>query len=62
MLFLIDLPSRGSVLGDEPVTVRPARPEDAGRIGAYIQGLSFASRYTHFLGPVNELAPLTFTG
>jgi GNAT superfamily N-acetyltransferase len=39
------------------VTVRPARPEDTGRIGAYIRGLSFASRYTRFLGPVNELAP-----
>ena len=48
---------RWHVLGDEPVTVRPARPEDTGRIGAYIRGLSFASRYTRFLGPVNELAP-----
>jgi acetyltransferase len=45
------------VLGDELVTVRPARPEDAGRIGAYVRGLSFASRYTRFLGPVSELAP-----
>jgi hypothetical protein len=44
-------------LDDEPVTVRPARPEDAGRIGEYIRGLSFASRYTRFLGPVNELTP-----
>jgi hypothetical protein len=43
------------VLGDEVVTVRPARPEDAGMIGAYIRALSFASRYTRFLGPVNEL-------
>ena len=48
---------RWHVLGDELVTVRPARPEDAGRIGAYIRGLSFASRYTRFLGPVNELTP-----
>jgi acetyltransferase len=39
------------------VTVRPARPEDADRIGAYIRSLSFASRYSRFLGPVNELAP-----
>jgi acetyltransferase len=39
------------------VTVRPARPEDAGSIGAYIRSLSFASRYTRFLGSVNELAP-----
>jgi hypothetical protein len=39
------------------VTVRPAGREDAGRIGAYIRGLSFASRYRRFLGPVNELAP-----
>ena len=48
---------RWHVLGDELVTVRPARPEDAGRIGEYIRGLSFASRYRRFLGPVNELAP-----
>jgi acetyltransferase len=48
---------RWHVLGDELVTVRPARPENAGRIGTYIRGLSFASRYTRFLGPVNELAP-----
>jgi acetyltransferase len=46
------------VLGDEVVTVRPARPEDAGMIGAYIRALSFASRYTRFLGPVNELTPV----
>jgi len=45
------------VLGDEVVTVRPARPEDAGMIGAYIRALSFASRYARFLGPVNELTP-----
>jgi hypothetical protein len=37
---------RRHALGDEVVTVRPARPEDAGRIGAYIRGLSFISRYT----------------
>ena len=48
---------RWHVLGDGLVTVRPAGPEDAERIGAYIRGLSFASRYTRFLGPVNELAP-----
>src|SRR5215471_331070 len=48
---------RRHALGDEVVTVRPARPEDAGRIGAYIRGLSFISRYTRFLGPVNELTP-----
>ena len=57
---ILDAPplvQRRYVLGDEAVTVRPARPEDAGRIGAYIRGLSFASRYTRFLGPVNELTP-----
>ena len=48
---------RWHVLGDEVVTVRPARPDDADSIGAYIRGLSFASRYRRFLGPVNELAP-----
>jgi acetyltransferase len=45
------------VLGDEVVTVRPAHPEDAGMIGAYIRSLPFALRYTRFLGPVNELTP-----
>ena len=57
---LLDAPplvQRRYALGDKAVTVRPARPEDAGMIGAYIRGLSFASRYTRFLGPVNELAP-----
>ena len=57
---LLDAPplvQRRYVLGDEAVTVRPARPEDADSIGAYIRGLSFASRYKRFLGPVNELAP-----
>jgi acetyltransferase len=57
---LLDAPplvQRRYVLGDEAVTVRLARPEDADRINAYIRGLSFASRYTRFLGPVNELAP-----
>jgi acetyltransferase len=57
---LLDAPAlvqRRYVLGDKAVTVRPACPEDAGRIGAYIRGLSFASRYTRFLGPVNELTP-----
>ena len=48
---------RRHVLAGEAVTVRPARPEDAERIGAYIRGLSFKSRYARFLGPVNELAP-----
>jgi len=57
---LLDAPplvQRRYVLGDEAVTARPARPEDADSIGAYIRGLSFASRYKRFLGPVNELAP-----
>jgi len=45
------------VLGDEAVTVRPARPEDVGKINAYIRALPFASRYARFLGPVNELTP-----
>ena len=57
---LLDAPplvQRRYVLGDEAVTVRLARPEDADRINAYIRGLSFASRYTRFLGSVNELTP-----
>lgn len=57
---LLDAPpsfQRQHVLGGEVVTVRPARSEDAGMIAAYIRALSFASRYTRFLGPVNELTP-----
>jgi acetyltransferase len=45
------------VFRGEVVTVRPARSEDASTIRAYIRDLSFASRYTRFLGPVNELTP-----
>jgi acetyltransferase len=57
---LLDAPpsvQRQHVLGGEVVTVRPARLEDAGMIAGYIRALSFASRYTRFLGPVNELTP-----
>jgi acetyltransferase len=49
--------ARRSVVDKEVVAVRPARPNDANRINAYIRGLSFASRYTRFLGPLNELTP-----
>jgi len=43
--------------GDERVTVRPAGPNDAERVQAYVRGLSPAARYDRFLGPVNELSP-----
>jgi acetyltransferase len=43
--------------GDEDVTVRPACPQDAERLQAYVRGLSPSSRYDRFLGPVNELSP-----
>jgi hypothetical protein len=57
---LLDAPpsvQTGHVLGDEVVNVRPARPEDVGMIDAYIRALSFASRYTRFLGQVNAPTP-----
>jgi acetyltransferase len=40
----------------EEVTVRPARPQDTGMIGAYIRALYFASRRNRFLGSVNEIS------
>jgi GNAT superfamily N-acetyltransferase len=41
--------------GGEAVIVRPARPEDAGRLQAYVRSLSPEARYNRFLGAVNEL-------
>jgi acetyltransferase len=43
--------------GGEQVTVRPACPQDAEIIQAYIRGLSPASRYARFLGTLSELSP-----
>ncbi len=43
--------------GGERVTVRPAGPQDAESIQAYIHGLSPASRHSRFLGSLNELSP-----
>jgi GNAT superfamily N-acetyltransferase len=43
--------------GGEAVTVRPIRPDDAGRFQAYLRGLSVHSRRNRFLGAVSELAP-----
>ena len=39
------------------VTVRPARPCDAGRIQDYVRSLSLPSRYDRFLAAINELSP-----
>jgi hypothetical protein len=38
------------------VTARPAAPNDADRIQAYVRGLSPASRYFRFLGAISELS------
>ncbi len=43
--------------GGEPVTMRPLRPQDAGRLQIYVQHLSPESRRNRFLGAVSELAP-----
>lgn len=40
----------------EPVMVRPIRPQDAGRLQAYIRNLSASTRRNRFLGAVSELA------
>jgi acetyltransferase len=46
-----------SLPSGECVLVRPAGPQDAGSIQAYIRGLSPASRHGRFLGSLNELSP-----
>jgi acetyltransferase len=43
--------------GGEHVTVRAIRPQDAGRLQAYVRGLSGETRHRRFLGAVSELAP-----
>lgn len=43
--------------GGMRVTVRPACPQDAGRVQDYLRGLAPSSRYDRFLGPLNELSP-----
>ena len=41
----------------EAVSVRPIRPDDAGRLQDHFRSLSVASRRNRFLGAVNELPP-----
>jgi len=41
--------------GGEAVTIRPIRPDDAGRLQDHFRGLSDESRRKRFLGAVNEL-------
>jgi GNAT superfamily N-acetyltransferase len=41
--------------GGRQVTVRPARPDDAGMLQSYIRGLSLESKYNRFFGPLSEL-------
>jgi acetyltransferase len=43
--------------GGERLTVRAIRPQDAGRLQAYVRGLSGETRHRRFLGAVSELAP-----
>ena len=45
------------VPGGAAVTVRPIRPDDAGRLQDYLRALSEHSRRNRFLGAVNELPP-----
>jgi GNAT superfamily N-acetyltransferase len=49
-------PSQLRLPGGEHVTVRPIRPGDAGRLQAYVGGLSIDSRRNRFLGALNELS------
>lgn len=39
------------------MVARPVRPRDAGALQAYVRGLSPASRYNRFFGPMPELPP-----
>src|SRR5215831_7492229 len=41
----------------EDVTVRAIRPQDAGRLQAYMRNLSVSTRRNRFLGAVSELTP-----
>ncbi len=41
--------------GGRQVTVRPARPDDAGMLQSYIRGLSLGSRYNRFFRALSEL-------
>ena len=43
--------------GGEAVTIRPIRPDDAGRLQEHFRSLSLDSRLSRFLGAVNELTP-----
>ena len=43
--------------GGQPVMVRAIRPQDAGRLQAYMRDLSGPDRRNRFLGAVSELAP-----
>jgi GNAT superfamily N-acetyltransferase len=43
--------------GGEAVTIRPIRPDDAGRLQEHFRGLSVESRRNRFLGAVSELSP-----
>src|SRR5262245_9568811 len=43
--------------GGESVTVRPAGPQDADRLQAFVRALSSTARYNRFHGPLNELSP-----
>jgi acetyltransferase len=43
--------------GGEAVTIRPIRPDDAGRLQEHFRNLSGDSRRNRFLGAVNELPP-----
>jgi GNAT superfamily N-acetyltransferase len=41
--------------GGRQVTVRPARPDDAGMLQSYVRGLSLGSRHNRFFGALSEL-------
>jgi GNAT superfamily N-acetyltransferase len=52
---LTDHPITFRLPGSEAVTVRPIRPDDAGRLQEHLRGLSPRSRRNRFLGAVSEL-------
>jgi GNAT superfamily N-acetyltransferase len=45
------------LLGGVRVTVRPAGPDDAERLQAYVRELSASARYNRFFGALSELPP-----
>ena len=52
-----DLVSTRYLFDGSQVTIRPIRPDDAGKEQDFVRGLSKESRYKRFMGTLKELSP-----